>query len=93
MNREYKIVEVENYYNGTSEDYTRTVRLESPCRIDVTSQYAMDNFNDHIDHIKDRFKVSIEEPLPIAKDRGVMYVVFLDKHKLKDSENIQWIQI
>jgi len=90
MNRE---IDYANICKYDKKYYSHGIKLESPCRIDIMSEESMTNFKFWTGSIDKIFDISIEEPLPTAKNRGVMYVVFLDKHKLKDSENTQWIQI
>ena len=56
------------------------IKLESPMRIDFTSEEQFNLFMQSIAEISEKFNVSIEEPLPDAKKyRGIYKAVFLDK--------------
>ena len=59
------------------------VKLESPCRIDMMSEEAHNNFVEkYLRNLKIYFKhISIEEPLLSAKERGVHYVVIMREDK------------
>lgn len=66
-----------------SEYKCHAVKLESPCRIDIMSEDAYNNFIEtYLENLKAFFQhISIEEPLPSAKDRGVHYVVIMREDK------------
>ncbi len=71
------------------------IKLESPCRLDITSEKAYDKFMFNYDKLSKLYNITKEEPLPSAKLRGVYKVVFLDKH-LIDKDNsgkLQWLKI
>lgn len=60
------------------------VKLQTPARFDICTDFGL-RFLEELR--KDcKFDISIEEPLPNAKLRGVEKVVFLDKHLIKNEE-------
>jgi hypothetical protein len=70
----------------------RAIKLKSPSRIDIMSKESFEIFSTQIELLEKQFDVVVEEPLPNAKLRGVYKVVFLDKHKLKGCNDVQWIK-
>jgi len=69
------------YMDDNLEDSStaRAIKIEAPCRIEIMTDDAFDRFKDNLEDFVKKYNVSIEFPLFSARNRGIKYVVFLDK--------------
>jgi len=66
--------------------FSRTVKIESPCRIDLMSIGSFNSFICSIVELTSTRNVSIESPT--NKDTGIFRIVFIDKFKM-DNPNFK----